>query len=121
MIISIYSHKDCVAINTDRINNILVRHALDTKTKFVRGVAVDFYIADYISDYKENSVMFSIDINSEDFKIHETNEILNLKKYVIDYIVTRIRKSCNDIDIVKAVTHALNQTLINREGTNDIS
>ena len=121
MIISIFSHKDCMATNTDRINIISVRHAIDTKTNFVRGVAVEFYIADYISDYKENSVMFSIDINSEDFKIHTTDEILNLKKYIIDYITTRIHKSCNDIDIVKAVTHALNQTLINREGTNDIS
>lgn len=116
MIISVYSHKDCMAINTDRINTILVRYSLDSKTKFVRGVAVDFYIADYISDYKENSVMFSIDITADDFKIHTTDEILNLKKHIIDYITTRIRKSCNDIDIVKALTYALDQVLINREG-----
>ena len=115
MIISVYSHKDCMAINTDKINTILIRHAIDTKTKFVRGVAVDFYIADYVTDYKDNSVMFSIDITADDFKIHTTDEILDLKKHIIDYITTRIRKSCNDIDIVKAVTHALNQTLLNRE------
>lgn len=111
MIIRVYSHKDCMAINTDRINTISVDWALDQKTKFVGGVAVEFGI----SRHEENNIMFSIDINSEDFKIHTTDEILNLKKYVIDYIVTRIRKSCNDIDIVKAVTHALNQTLTNRE------
>ena len=111
MIISIFSHKDCIAINTDWINSIVVRYVKNNETKFVCGVEVEFYI----TSNDENSAMFSIDINDGDFKIQETDEILNLKKHIIDYIVTRIRKSCNDIDIVKAVTHALNQVLINRE------
>lgn len=117
MIIRVFSHKDCIAINTDCINSIVVRYVKNNETKFVCGVEVEFYI----TDNDENSAMFSVDINDEDFKIHTTDEILNLKKCVIDYITTRIRKSCNDIDIVKAVTYGLDQTLINREVTNDIS
>lgn len=117
MITRVYSHKGCVAINTDKINAIFVSHILDQKTRFVGGVEVEFSI----TSHEENSIMFSLDINSEDFKINAIDEILNLQKCVIDYIATRIRKSCNDIDIVKAVTHALDQILINREGTNDIS
>lgn len=110
MIIRIFSHKDCMAINTDIINTISVDCVLDQKTKFLGGVVVEFSL----TSYEENNAMFSIDINSEDFKIHTTDEILYLKKCVIDYITTRIRKSCNDINIVKAVTYGLDQTLISR-------
>lgn len=110
MITRVYSHKGCAAINTDRINAIFVNHILDQKTKFVGGVEIEFSI----TSHEENNIVFSIDINSEDFKIHTTDEILNLQKCAIDHIATRIRKSCNDIDIVKAVTYALDQTLQNR-------
>ena len=105
MIISVYSHKDCIAINTDWINSIVVRYAIDKETKFIRGVEVEFYIT---SD-DENSALFSIDISSKDFKIHTTEEIRDLKKCIIDYITTRIRKSCNDIDIDHAVAQALHR------------
>lgn len=111
MIIRVYSHKDCVAINTDRINSILVDYGYDKQKKFVGGVSVEFSL----TSHEENNVIFSIDINTDDFKIHTTDEILNLKKCVIDYITNSIYMGAKSIDIVKTVKHALNETLLNME------
>lgn len=111
MIIRVFSHKDCMAINTDKINAISVDYALDKETKFISGVAVEFDIA----NDECNNVIFSVDISPEDFKINAKHEIQNLKKCVIAYIVTRICKSCDDIDIDHAVIQALHRILQNRE------
>lgn len=112
MIIRVYSHKDCVAINTDRIDSISVDYTLDLKTRrFARNVAVIFNM----SNSENSEVIFAIDIDSESYKIYTTDEILNLKKCVIDYITNSIYMGAKSIDIIKIVEHALNETLLNME------
>ena len=112
MIIRVYSYKDCVAINTDRIDSISVDYTLDLKTRtFIYNVAVIFNM----SNSENSEVIFAIDIDSESYKIHTTDEILNLKKCVIDYITNSIYMGAKSIDIVKTVEHALNETPLNME------
>lgn len=111
MITKVYSDKNYMAINTDRLNSISVDYAIYPTTKFVRGVAVIFDI----SDSENSDAVFTIDIDAESYKIHKTDEIWYLKKYVITYITDCLYKNYTIISIDSAVLYALGQILTDRE------
>lgn len=111
MIARVESCTDYMAINTHKISSILVDYTLDPSTRFVRSVTVTFDV----SNHKDNAVVFPMDVEADTYKIYKIGEIWCLKKYIIDFITESLYKHLSFIDVDNALSHALNQILIDRE------